>query len=303
MGPSNDDRAPHEEPSREPLVDLKVNPPQPGAPSAGTNLRRKRLSDMEPEGDGAPPQPQTSRQRRRSLAPSEAGPDEPQSESESPSEPRRPRLVDIAAAPEGEEPRLKVGRARVTITQPAEDLPGLQSIVELPRAVSAVLDLGQREIKQTIPDRQAKQSLSVALVAGITAAVVAALVWALITMTTSYHAGWMAVGVGFLVGGAVRMMGRGVDKSSGYLGAAVSVLGCLLGNLLSACAVVAVQENLSALSVLTHICSKPVIIPAATIATFQPLDLLFWAVGIYAGYRLSFRRVPHAETDSGDRSN
>jgi len=295
MGPTHDDREPQEEPTREPLVDLNVNPPQPGEPGAGPMLRRKRLSDMEPEGDEAPPQPQTSRQRRRSLAASAAGSEEPPSEAESSPEPRRPRLVDIAAAPEEQEPRLKVGRARVTITQPSEDLPGLQNIVDPPRALSAVLDLGQSEIKPLVPDRQPKQSLSMALVGGLAAAVVGAMVWAVITVATNYQIGWMAVGVGFLVGGAVRTLGRGSDKSFGYLGATMSVFGCLLGNLLSICAIVAGQEGLSPLAVVAHVGSHPAVIPAALLATFRPLDLLFYAIAIYEGYRFSFRQVTNAE--------
>jgi len=322
MGPRYDDREPQGEPTKEPLVDLNVKPPQPGEPSPGSNLRRKRLSDMEPEGDAAPPQPQIGRQRRRSLAPSEAGSDEPSSEPESSPEPRRPRLVNIVAAPqgaaaegattkgagaegttpEGQEPRPKVGRARVTITQSPEELAGLQSIIDPPRSLSAVLAPGPAEIELMIPDRQVKQGLSVALVGGVTAALAGALVWALITMATGYHAGWMAIGVGLLVGGAVRTMGRGDEKSFGYVGAGVSILGCLLGNLLSVCALVASQESLSPLGVLTYICSKPAMIPGAAVATFQFLDLLFWGVGVYAAYRLSFRQIAHADTTKGDSS-
>jgi len=303
MGPSYDDRTPQEEPTREPLVDLGVKPPQPGEPSPGSLLRRKRLSDMESEGDEARPQPPISRQRRRSLADSEAGSEEPPSESGSSPEPPRPCLVDIAATPEEHEPQIRAGRPRATITPSFEDLPGLQNILDPPRAVSAVLDLGQGPIQPITSDREAQPSLAVALVAGVTTAVVAALVWALTTMTTSYRAGWLAIGMGILIGSAVRTTGRGVDKSFGCLGAAVSVLGLLLGNLLTVCALVAAQEGLSPLSVLTHICRKPGMIPAAMLAAFQPLDLLFWAVAVYAGYRLSFRRIPPAETGNSDRNN
>ena len=96
--------------------------------------------------------------------------------------------------------------------------------------------------------------------------------------------------MGFLVGGAVRTLGRGDDKSFGYLGATLSVLGCLLGNLLSVCALVAGQEGLSTSAVLAHVCRNPALIPAAMIATFHSLDLLFYGIAVYEGYRLSFRR-------------
>ncbi len=320
MEPEGEEAPPQKQPTGEPPMDLNVKPRQPGAPSAGLNLRRRRLSDTVPEGEEAPPQPPTGPQRRPSLAPSEARADEPPSESESASEPRRPRLVSIMAAPEaatpeaatpegttpegtmpeGQEPRPKVGRARATITQSPEDPTGLQSILDPPRSLSAVLATGQGEIEVTVADRPAEPGLSAALVGGVTAALAAALVWALITMATGYHAGWMAVGMGLLIGGAVRTTARGEGKSFGYLGVAVWILGCLLGNFLSVCAFVAGQESLSPIYVLTYICSEPARIPGALLASFQFLDLLFWGVGLYVAYRLSFRRIAHAETAHSD---
>ncbi len=306
---------PQEKPTREPLVDVEMTPPQPGVPSAGPNLRRKRLSDMGPEGNEVPPQPQTDRQRRRSLAPSEASSNEPVPEPESSPEPRRPRLVNLATAPaatatqeavpegataEGQEPRPKVGRARVTITQSPEDPAGLQNIIDPPRSLMDVLAPAQSEVVPAVTDRPAKPGLSVALAGGVTAALAAALVWALITMATGYHAGWMAMGMGLLIGGAVRTTARGEDRSFGYLSAAVWILGCLLGSFLSVCALLAGQESLSPVYVLTYICNKPAMIPGMMIGTFYFLDPLFWGVGICAAYRLSFWRTRSGETADGD---
>lgn len=308
MGPSSDDRTPQEEPMREPLVDLHVKPPQPGEPSAGSLLRRKRLSDMESEGEETPSPPQASRQRRRSLAPSEAASDEPPSGSESSPEPRRPRLVDIAATPEGQELRPRAGRPRVTITQSFEDTPGLQNIIDPPHLARDVAGAASRDeaastqsrvdptkVEQLVAELRTKQNFSIALVGGLAAAVVGAIVWARITVATNYQIGWMAVGVGFLVGGAVRTLGRGIDKSFGYLGATMSVFGCLLGNLLSICAIVAGQEGLTLLAVVAQVGNHPGVIPAALLATFHPMDLLFYALAIYEGYRFSFRQVTDAE--------
>jgi hypothetical protein len=314
---SNGNKAsPQEEPAREKLAAPEVRPPQPGEPSTGLRLRRKRSADTAPQDNETPPPPQSGQLRRRSLAPSEAGSHEPASEPGSSPEPRRPRLVNLAATaavaleetgPEGataeeQEPRPKMGRARVTITQAPEDPAGLQSIIDPPRSLKDVLAPVQSEVVPAVTDQPAKPGLSVALVGGVTAALAAALVWALITMATGWHAGWMAIGVGLLIGVAVRTMGRGEEKSFGYLGAAVSVLGCLVGDLLSACALVAGQESLSPLTVMTYICSKPEMIPEAMIATFQFLDLLFWAIGAYAAYRLSFRHLPPVETGSAGQS-
>ena len=55
-----------------------------------------------------------------------------------------------------------------------------------------------------------EQSLPRALFAGILAGLVAAFVWGWITKVTEYEIGWIAIGVGFLVGFAMRTFGKGV---------------------------------------------------------------------------------------------
>lgn len=292
----DDDRSQPEPATREPLVDINVEPPHRDEPQIGSRPRRKRLSDIDADASEAPAPPQTKPQYRRSLAMPQSDPNEPPSDSQVPPPPRRPRLVDVPEASEEVELRPRAGRPRVTMTQPCEDVPGLLNILDPLQGISDVPASGENKTTRTTPEQQARRGLSIALVAGVAAAVVAALVWALITLTTGYHVGWMALGMGLLVGGAVRTTGRSVDRSFGCLAAAVTVFGCLLGNLLSVCAMIAGQEGFTPLRVLIHVCSKPDMIPAATIATFQPLDLLFCGIAIYAGYRLSFRRVTPTDT-------
>ena len=44
--------------------------------------------------------------------------------------------------------------------------------------------------------------------AGLAAAIIGAIIWAVVTVTAKYQIGWMAVGVGVLVGFALRI-GKG----------------------------------------------------------------------------------------------
>jgi hypothetical protein len=170
-------------------------------------------------------------------------------------------------------------------------MPGLQNILDAPCAADGILASGQAKAEPLTAEWRPNQNLSLALIGGLAAAVTGATIWALITVATSYHIGWMAMGMGLLVGGVVRVLGRGSDKSFRCLGVALAIFGCLLGNLLSACLVLASQKGLSPLTVLSYVCSNPVMIPAALIATFRSLDLLFYGIAIYAGYRFSVRRV------------
>ena len=149
------------------------------------------------------------------------------------------------------------------------------------------------ETETVMASLRAEQSLGLALVGGLAAAVVGAALWAVVTLATGLQIGWMAVGVGFLVGGAVRLIGKGMGKPFGYLGATLSLLGCLLGNLLGLCAVVGQQEGMSLSLVLLNLDLAAV--PGAMIATFAPMDLLFYGIAVYEGYRFSIRRVSSAD--------
>jgi len=138
-----------------------------------------------------------------------------------------------------------------------------------------------------------KQNFSAGLFAGLLAAVVGALLWALITDLTHYQIGWMAVGIGLLVGYAVRHFGQGIDMTFGIMGALLALTGCMVGNLLSICMMLAEQQGVNITQVLGQLT------PGSTLhlmtATFNPMDLLFYGIAVYEGYRFSFRRITPQE--------
>ncbi|MBI1951227.1 MAG: hypothetical protein HYS34_07690 [Acidobacteria bacterium] len=133
-------------------------------------------------------------------------------------------------------------------------------------------------------------SLPAALVAGSVAAAAGAMVWAAVTVFTGMQIGWMAVGVGFLVGFAVRRFGKGADPTFQILGAVLSLVGCLAGNLLAVCAFASRQQDVPLMSVLAGL--TPGLAVQLIVKTFSGMDLLFYGIAVYEGY--SFSRVPAA---------
>ena len=131
-----------------------------------------------------------------------------------------------------------------------------------------------------------EQNLALAIFAGFAAAIVGALLWAAITLFTQYQIGWMAIGVGFLVGFAVRL-GKGIDKIFGIIGAVFALIGCVLGNFFSLVGFISKQENLNIMSTLGAIDYSKV--PNIMASTFSAMDLLFYGIAVYEGYRFSFR--------------
>lgn len=142
------------------------------------------------------------------------------------------------------------------------------------------------------------QNLLLGLVGGIGAAVIGAIIWAVITAVTKHQIGWMAVGVGFLVGIAVRQFGKGIDKVFGIAGAGLSLMGCLAGNLLAVALVVSQTEAIPLLDVVFLLLTSPILALEVIRDTFSPIDLLFYGLAIYEGYRFSFRQLNEAEVRS-----
>ena len=133
-------------------------------------------------------------------------------------------------------------------------------------------------------------SLPMALLAGLLAAAAGAAAWALVTVFTGMKIGWMAVGIGFLVGYAVRRFGKGSAPSFQVLGAVLSLVGCIAGNLLVVCVFVSRNQDMSLMTILASL--TPAIAVSLIVETFRPMDVLFYGLAVYEGYK--FARLPAA---------
>lgn len=133
------------------------------------------------------------------------------------------------------------------------------------------------------------QNLGLGIVGGLCAAMVGALVWAGITWKTGYQFGVMAIGIGFLVGFAVRLAGRGIDRSFAYAGAVLAFLGVVMGNLLAAAIAVADATGVS----ISHVLRLLDVSSSFQLLriTFRPMDLLFYGFAVYEGYKFSVRKL------------
>ncbi|MDR1383915.1 MAG: hypothetical protein LBJ67_08745 [Planctomycetaceae bacterium] len=69
-----------------------------------------------------------------------------------------------------------------------------------------------------------------ALIVGSIAAVVCAGVWGIIAAVIGYVFGWLAIGVGSIVGVAIKVSGNSNSQFSGVIAAILALLGVVLGN-------------------------------------------------------------------------
>jgi hypothetical protein len=148
-------------------------------------------------------------------------------------------------------------------------------------------------LKLTLEALRSEQSLAMGVFAGFVAAIAGAAAWGLVTAYTEYQIGYMAIGIGFLVGFAVRLAGKGVDPSFGVLSAVLSLLGCVLGNLWTMTYFLAAKQGIPFLKAVSQL--NPDIAVNIMVSTFNYMDVLFYGLALYFGYKYGFRQINEDE--------
>jgi hypothetical protein len=162
------------------------------------------------------------------------------------------------------------------------------------------LEVDPASLQALLEQMKAEQSLPRGVLAGVAAGAVSALIWALITKSTGYEIGWIAIGVGFLVGFAVRAFGKGIEIPFNVVGAVLALLSVMVGKVLAACMLFAKEENLNAFEVFGELPLETMI--TILKETFSGMDLLFYGLAVWAGWQSATRQVTHEELASVLRS-
>lgn len=138
-----------------------------------------------------------------------------------------------------------------------------------------------------------EQNFPLAVLGGIVAGIIGAVLWGIITVATNFQIGYMAIAIGAGVGFTIRFLGKGVDQSFGYAGGAIALFSCVLGNFLSILGFVANKEELDYLETLVYFDYSYTFILMQE--TFEIIDLLFYGIAAYEGYKFSFRQLTKKE--------
>ena len=131
----------------------------------------------------------------------------------------------------------------------------------------------------------AEENLSKAVLFGVLACIAGAVAWALISISTGYQMGYMAIGVGFLVGFAMRQ-GKGIRPIFGIIGAALALISCVMGDFFSIVGLVAKEYEVSFMDVLFDASYGEVM--SVVIENMASMTIVFYGIALYEGYKLSF---------------
>jgi hypothetical protein len=160
---------------------------------------------------------------------------------------------------------------------------------EVPPPQAAPVDPGQiREYRELL---LAQQNIHRGIAGGFASALIGAGAWAVVTVTTGFQHEVMSIGIGLLVGLAVRKYGHGISPPFGVAGALLALFGSLLGNVLSYGAQVALAAGLPVIQYEFKLITNPLAAGQALASSFSIFDLAFYGVALIAGYNLSFRQV------------
>lgn len=147
------------------------------------------------------------------------------------------------------------------------------------------------------------QSFIYALAGGIIAALAAAIGWSFAADLFSIPAIYLSLGVGILVGLAIRYFGAGMHWLFGVLGGILTLAGCLFGSYLIHEGMVDRLSEIGLKQVLSLI--RPELMINTLLDSYLPLDLVFYGLSVALGYLLSLRRIrakKRIRLDSGDYS-
>lgn len=173
--------------------------------------------------------------------------------------------------------------------------------IKVPEPMPIVQEYEEGQVPVIIPAEiyeklRLEQNLIKGIVAGLAAGILCSILWAVITVATNYIIGYMAIAVGAGVGISIGYMGKGLDPIFGIFGAAISFLSCVLGNMLSVIGFVANEEGVGYLKTLFMFDYS--LIPSIMKEGFSPMDVIFYGLAIYEGYKFSFRVISEQEVNS-----
>jgi hypothetical protein len=166
--------------------------------------------------------------------------------------------------------------------------------IEIENPLDGVEKMLPDELKLTLSPEiiekfRMEQRLLLGVLSGLVVGVVGAILWGVITVTTGYQIGYMALAIGAGVGLTIRITGKGIDTVFGIWGAGIALLSVLLGNFLSIIGFLANSEGLGYIE--TLLLFDYSYLPQVMVETFSILDLLFYGIAIYEGFRFSFRKI------------
>jgi hypothetical protein len=154
-------------------------------------------------------------------------------------------------------------------------------------------EISQEQLDSYLAHISKQENILLAIIAWIIVWLIWAAIWATVTVITGYQIWYMAVAIGLWVGYTFRILGKWRTKIFGILSASIALLSCVIWNIFTMFLFAAKQENINVFDIVPSV--DWTLVPDAMIATFSPIDLVFYWLAIYIGFTYAFRVITHAD--------
>ena len=138
-----------------------------------------------------------------------------------------------------------------------------------------------------------EQNFAAAVIVGAVAAMLAAVAYGITVALWPFSYGFAAAGVGTVVGLSIGFLGRGIATKFAVAATFYTIAGCALGNLFRVIVVLAQSHATSPIDVLRD--NSWLMLAERSIDNVSAIDLVFWAVAVFAAVFLAKRSLSRAE--------
>lgn len=106
-----------------------------------------------------------------------------------------------------------------------------------------------------------------------------------VTVFTGYELGIIAIALGLMVGGVIAFVKKSDHIYFGIIGALLALIACVLGKYFGMIGLIAQEYSVGYFNCMQNLTTDMVV--SLFKETFSPIDLLFYGLAIYEGFRLS----------------
>jgi len=145
------------------------------------------------------------------------------------------------------------------------------------------------EINTELEEQTKNPNMIGATLLGLAASIIGIFVWSLFTILTKWEVGYIAIGVGWLVGQAVCFgSGHKRGPTLQLIAVAWTAIAILLSEIVLFTYFVSQQESVNPFALLLGVLLSGQFIPfviAGVQAMISPMSLLIWGIGLWTAYR------------------
>ncbi len=156
------------------------------------------------------------------------------------------------------------------------------------------VDIDPAKYQHLIDLRRTHQHLPLAVAAGVIGALIGAIAWLGLTAFTSLQVGWVATAIGVIVGGMVRLAGKGYDRQFGLVAVLLSLAGSAVGMLFAGCWLLAMETEEAVFADLV-VSLTPGLVGQIYHVMLTPMNQAYCGGAVVAAYWLAIRRIKREE--------